>query len=193
MNTIETYDAAISLLQQEKILLAPSDTVLGLLGVCSKKAVENLNGIKQRVEKPYVVLIASLEEAERWVIIPESYKVLLSGFWPGPLTAVFKAQPTTPAFMASQSGTIAVRVPDQDMLQRILQKTGPLFSTSANLGGEAVPESSRDLSPELLKNVHGIFMIRDTVYPQVPSTIIDCTGDAIAIIRQGIVPVSQLK
>ena len=193
MNTITTYDAAIDLLQKEKILLAPSDTVLGLLGICSLASVNQLNQMKQRYDKPYLVLVSSLAEAEQLAIIPDSYRPLLERFWPGPLTVVFKAQPTAPAYMSSDSGSIAVRVPDQPLLQKLLKEVGPLFSTSANLAGEIVPESARDLSVELLQAVDAVFMVEDRAYPQIPSTIIDCTGEQLVIVRHGVIPADQLK
>jgi len=180
-------------LQDEKILLMPSDTVLGLFGVCTQNVICRLNEIKGRKNKPYLVLVSSFEEVQRFAQIPDHCSSLLANVWPGPLTGIFKAQESATDCMVSSEGTIAIRVPDQKELLSILQKVGPIFSTSANLAGHSIPESFTEIHSDLLNRVDAVFVDKNSHFPQIPSTIIDCTGDKISIIREGIIQISDLK
>lgn len=177
----------ISLLQNDAVILAPSDTVLGLLGACSQQVVEGFDRIKNRKGKPYVVLVSSLEQAEQIVQVPQECKRALKSIWPGSLTCIFKAQEHLPSFMMSQERTVAVRVPNQKQLQQVLKSVGPMFSTSANVSGESIPESLEDVSQSILHNVDAVWIDENRRYPQIPSTIIDCTGQEIQLIREGVI------
>lgn len=193
MENIKNSEQATLLLQNEKILLLPSDTVLGLFGICTKNVINRLNKIKDRTNKPYLILVSSIEQVHELADIPEFCASLLDDIWPGPLTCILKAKKSTPHQMVSQEGTIAVRVPHKKELLAILEKVGPLFSTSANLSGDPIPESFLEIHPNLLQRVDGLFIDVNKAYPQIPSTIIDCVGDKISIIREGIIPRSRIK
>ena len=192
MENIKNIEQAAFLLQDEKILLMPSDTVLGIFGICTQHVINRLNEIKERKNKPYLVLVSSFEEVQQFAQVPDFCRSLLNNIWPGPLTCIFKAQESTPQQMVSKEGTIAIRVPDQKDLLTILQQVGPLFSTSANLAGHSIPESFSEINSDLLSRVDSVFVDQNSHFPQIPSTIVDCTGDKIVIIREGIVPIAHL-
>ena len=95
--------------------------------------------------------------------------------------------------MTSAEGTIAVRIPDHAGLQELFQSVGCLFSTSANLSGEPIPESASEISDQLREKVDAVLVEEGVAYPQVPSTIIDVTKGDIVIIREGLIPSKEIK
>jgi L-threonylcarbamoyladenylate synthase len=169
------------------ISICTTDTVLGLLATVTKNSFELLNKIKGRYEKPYLILVPSKEEVEELVDLKTNkLKDLIESVWPGPVTLIFKAKAKVPDFMKSNQGTIALRIPAHQGLQAVMKVVGPLFSTSANLAGQVIPETVEKINPEILKEIEYIVTDRKDSGEALPSTIIDCTDpEKIKIIRQG--------
>lgn len=185
----------VNLLQQGNISICTTDTVLGFLANVSKEAFEGLNRIKGRQEKPYLILIPSKKVAAEFATIQyEKIQKLIDFSWPGPVTLILPAKETLPAFMQSAQGTVALRVPDHQGLQFLMQQMGPLFSTSANLAGEPIPETIDQIDPRILDKVDFIVTDRNNERAGAPSTILDCTDpENIKVIREGAWPISQLS
>lgn len=184
------------LLEQDQIVLASGDTVLGLLGQVSQASYDRLNGIKKRYGKPYLLLIASADKLALFIDQPmtESIKQLVTYGWPGPLTLIFKARADLPDFMKHANGTIALRVPDHAGLQTVLQACDGLFSTSANVHTACVPAQLLQVDQSILEHVAAVCVDQsDQCYDHLPSTILDCSGDAIGVVRTGAGMSEQIK
>jgi tRNA A37 threonylcarbamoyladenosine synthetase subunit TsaC/SUA5/YrdC len=89
---------------------------------------------------------------------------------------------------AQGQSTVAVRRSAHPVARELCEKLqAPLVATSANFAGatgnEAAARSLRDITPELL---HCVEVVLDggTVGGS-PSTIVDCSGDAPRVLRQG--------
>ncbi len=96
--------------------------------------------------------------------------------------------------MKSSEGTVALRVPDHAGLQSVMKKVGPLFSTSANRKGYPTPATLDAVDQTILDNVDLIIADKKTTPKEpVPSTILDCTGDEIKVIREGAYPIEELE
>jgi len=184
----------ISLLKKGKVVVGPSDTVLGFYALPNKKGFLSLNAIKKRSKKPYLLLISGSSELSEYVdseLLLQSEKIM-KHFWPGPLTLIFKAKPEIPAYIVSDTGTIAVRVPNNKKVLSLLAQTGPLFSTSANLSGDPIPATLEDLNPEIIEGVAAL-LEGETKKDAVPSAILDMTGEEPVIIREGAYTKEELK
>ena len=130
----EALEMARHALAQGKLLVGASDTVPGFLSPLTKDGFEQLNTIKNRSQKPYLVLIGSQEKIANFVDTPVSPLVasLIEHCWPGPLTLILQAKSNIPSFVTSQQGAIALRMPDHQGLLYLLQDVDGLFSSSAN-------------------------------------------------------------
>lgn len=185
-----------SSLQQGKVSLTTTDTVLGLLASSTKKGFEALNVIKGRQQKPYLLLVADACMAQP--LIAESHYTILSTFvatcWPGPITVIFPIGKNIPLYMQSKYGTIAIRIPSHTHLLGLLHVVGPLFSTSANLTGEPVPLNIAEVNPHLLDHLDYV-VLEDQAkqHSSVASTIIDCSSDEIRLIREGAFAVDHIE
>jgi tRNA threonylcarbamoyl adenosine modification protein (Sua5/YciO/YrdC/YwlC family) len=154
------------------VALLPTDTIYGLHGVAAnQQAVDRIAAMKERPsEKAFVVIAASVEQLESMgVTIPD----VLRGIWPAPLTAILHSGETT----------VAARVPDLGWLRDLLDRTGPLVSTSANRSGEP-PVTS----PEMLERTmqYRLDALLDKgIHDGKPSTIVDFTGNEPRMVREG--------
>lgn len=96
--------------------------------------------------------------------------------------------------MKGSDGTIGLRVPDYIGLQQLLAGCEGLFSTSANKAGEPIPLSFDEIDPDITKQVAAIVGDYSDNGSQtaVPSTILDCSGDTIRVVREGAYPIETI-
>jgi|DEB19_MinimDraft_3_1074340.scaffolds.fasta_scaffold32405_2 tRNA threonylcarbamoyl adenosine modification protein (Sua5/YciO/YrdC/YwlC family) len=194
----DNIDQVAHALLTDRVVVGSSDTVLGLLANVTQGGFTSLNAIKQRADKPYIVLIDKIDKLKHFVLYEPSQSVLnlLQNCWPGPLTMIFKAKPDLPSFLTSSDHKIAIRIPGHAGLLKLLTNFEGLFSTSANLAGQPVPGLPAQLDLQIMHNVDLVIIDSynlDHRADTVPSTILDCSTDQIKIIRSGAYPLDQLE
>ena len=187
----------VECLQDNKVILAPSDTVWGLCGAPTQEVFKSLNRLKVRNDKPYLLLARSIEDIERYAQVPEdqAFLEMIGALWPGPLTIIFKAKETAPDFMVSEEGAIAFRIPKHEGLQALLSEVPVLFSTSANISGCPVPVTYAQVDSGVKEGV-ALSVVpegKEEVQSTIPSTIIDLSGGDMKIVREGAIPVESMK
>lgn len=179
-------------------LAGTSDTVLGLLADVTYGGFLSLNALKERSEKNYLILIESKEKARFFVddAILLQIENILRDCWPGPLTVVVPAKKEIAEYLKAQDGTIALRVPRHEGLQKLLASFRGLFSTSANRSGKPVPSSFDALDPCIKEQVM-YALYEDDVKKNggAPSTIVQWVplDQKLKLIRQGAYPWSDLE
>lgn len=185
----------VTSLNAEKISICTTDTVLGFLGAATKKSFEELNSLKGRYEKPYLVLMPSKKMIEEFAqVSSQKLKELIDKVWPGPVTLIFKAKESVSEFLKSRYGTIAIRVPMHEGLQSVMKQVTPLFSTSANLAGKPIPEKMDQIDAEIIEKIEYIVTDRIEEEKSVPSTILDCTDpNNIKVVRLGVYSKEDLQ
>lgn len=178
------------------VVLAEGDTVFGLLADISQAGYAQLDHIKNRSKKPYLLLVANQEKAfdliEKSEIKICQIEKLINICWPGPATLIFRAKASVPQGVKSPEGNVAIRVPDHAGLLQLLQHFDALYSTSANTSGKQVPASLADVDGSIVQAVACIVLNENQAESVIPSTIIDCTGEKIKIIRNGALPIEKL-
>jgi L-threonylcarbamoyladenylate synthase len=168
----DVLDELAAILIAGGVALLPTDTIYGLHALAAnQQAVDRIAAMKQRpTEKAFVVIAASVEQLEAMgVTIPD----VLREIWPAPLTAILHSGETT----------VAARIPDLDWLRALLERTGPLVSTSANRSGE--PPIT---SPEMLERTMQYrldALLDQGIHDGKPSTIVDFTGSEPRMVREG--------
>jgi L-threonylcarbamoyladenylate synthase len=184
---------AEQLLQAGGLVAFPTDTVYGLgAALFNRQAIEQLYIVKGRdAAKAIAVLVG--DEAGLSLVAGEMSSVavrLARRFWPGPLTLVLPAHPALPANL-SPLPTVGVRMPDHPVALALLRRTGPLAVTSANLSGEPSTTTAQEVYAQLSGRIP--FILDGGQTPgRLPSTVVDCTGSALVILRQGPVSLQQL-
>lgn len=195
----KTIDYVKNELLKGNVILAEGDTVLGLLVDISEKGIAQLDRLKDRSKKPYLILVGDREKALKFIdkSAHSSLQIekLINACWPGPVTLIFKAKQAVAPQAKSAEGNIAIRVPDHVGLLQLLTYFDALFSTSANKSGQTVPESIDQVDCHILHSVActvvNDFQNRSQVH--MPSTIIDCTGQQLVVVREGAFDIERLK
>ena len=189
----EAIPSALQVLRQGGLVAFPTDTVYGVGTLAfDGKAVESIYAAKDRpVEKAIPILIGDAEDLEKvGENIPETAREFASHFWPGPLTILVPKRADLPEAVSATS-TVGIRVPDHVFARALLRNTGPMAVTSANISGKQSPISAQ----EVYEQLHGrIALIIDggKTPGGVPSTLVDCSGEEIKVLRQGPISLEEL-
>ena len=177
---------AQALIQGGELVAFPTDTVYGLgAAINYPQAIDRLYAVKGRdTAKAIAVLIGSLDDLPQVACnMNQSALRLAERFWPGPLTLVLARQSGLPENL-SPLPTIGVRMPDHPVALALLQQTGPLAVTSANLSGRSSTITAQQVYQQLGGLIPLIIDGGQTPGGQ-PSTVVDCTNPEPAILRAG--------
>jgi L-threonylcarbamoyladenylate synthase len=167
-------------------LIFPTDTVYGIgCAPDNPQAVAALFAAKRRPpDKPLSLHVARADIALTYVAdLPRAARALMEEFWPGPLTIIVKRAPHALADAALGGATIGLRCPDDDACRAILEATGPLAATSANMSGSSAYDGSDDDVARLPEATLALLKGPTSLLRE--STIIDCTTAMPKILRAG--------
>jgi L-threonylcarbamoyladenylate synthase len=126
---------AIDTLVSGGVVVMPTDTVYGI--VCSANrpdAVEKIFDIKKRINKLGTILFANKQQLLEFGF-DENLVGAAFSYWPGPVSIILPS-PKNKKYLAKEWDSLAVRIPEPEWLKRLLLKTGPLATTSANYPDE---------------------------------------------------------
>ena len=181
--------AALAALRRGEPVGVPTDTVYGLAAdAADAGAIQRLFELKQRpVDRSIAVLVANFAGAGTLVQFTAPAQRLAEHFWPGPLTIVAARRSDAPAHLGT-GATIGVRVPDDDII-RAIAAPGPLAVTSANLHGGPTPATASGVA-ELFPTLG--LVIDAGPRPGSSSTVVDATGNAPTVLREGSVTLQQI-
>ncbi|MFL0565810.1 L-threonylcarbamoyladenylate synthase [Microbacterium sp. 179-I 1D1 NHS] len=184
-----------------ELIVMPTDTVYGVAAdAFNASAVARLLAAKGRGrQSPPPVLVSGPDTMRALVAeVPEAVERLVERFWPGGLTIVLPAQPSLRWDLGETRGTVAVRMPDDRFALELLEETGPLAVSSANLTGKpAAIEIEGAIS--MLRDSVSVYLDGGLVPTGVASTIIDATGlvgrdqRPVAVLREGAVSRAELR
>ena len=172
------------------IVIFPTDTVYALGGnIYKPRAIERVAQIKGiRKEKAnFSFLCHDLSQLSDFTkpINNEVFKLMKSTL-PGPFTYILNANNNVPKLFQSRKKTVGIRVPDNSIISEIIRELGnPITSTSIHDEDEIIEYTT---DPELIheKFSNRVDIVIDGGYgDNEPSTIIDCTGPEIFIVREG--------
>ena len=179
---------AAGVLLKGGLVAFPTETFYGLgANALDSSAFSRVYAVKGRPEnKPLLVLVDSVRMVETLVeAIPPAALVLMTRYWPGPLTLVLKAVGGLPAHLTAGTGTIGVRLPAHPVAFGLVRAAGvPITAPSANRSGEEPPTTAA----EVLEAFDGkIELVVDggATKGGLPSTILDLTVAPPRILRKG--------
>jgi L-threonylcarbamoyladenylate synthase len=192
----KTIREAVSAIKDGNIVAYPTETFYGLgVDPCNEEAIDKLYRLKGWKEKrPVSVLVNHLDKLTPLVKeIPPIATLLMNTFWPGPLTLVFKINPSFPPLISGGTDKIGARISSNEIANKLLEELdGPLTTTSANLTGGKEAFSAEDVEAFFGRNV-SIILQGGELKGIKGSTIIDVTGDEFEVIREGDLPLNMIK
>ncbi len=191
--------AVVTHLARRGLIAYPTETVYGFGSVVAAPAVDRLCALKGREPgKPFLVLVSNRTMlAGLGLRLTDAGERFAAAFWPGPLTLVLPGgEGTLPDTLRGPEGGIAVRWTSHRGAARLIQTLGsPITSTSANRPGRpslmAAPDIERAFGAAV---ADGTLLVLDagTLPTSPPSTLIDCTGPAPLMLREGAIPRATL-
>ena len=196
-------------LGRNDLAVIPTDTVYGLAAnAFSADAVQKLLRAKGRDrQSPPPVLVANLNMARALVeVLPDAAVKLAETFWPGALTMILRSQPSLDWDLGETKQTVALRVPDHKIALALIEETGPLAVSSANLTGEPAAITAKQAFDYLGDSVE-VYLNGGSSPKGEASTIIDLTSledsyddkgvlktiGKIKVIRQGALSLAKIQ
>jgi len=188
-------DAAEAVLRSGELVVMPTDTVYGVAAdAFEPAAVRRLLRAKGRgADMPPPVLVAAVTTLDALATkLPTFAREMAEELWPGPLTLVCRQQPSLTWDLGDNRGTVAVRMPDSELVLELIQLTGPLAVSSANRTGmpaaSSVPEAR-----EMLGDAVSVYLDGGALPGALPSTILDVTGVVPRVLREGALDLARLR
>lgn len=182
-----------------KVVSFPTDTVPAL-GVKPDSA-DRIYQLKQRSrDKPLILLGASVEDLLPYVrYTPDELAIwqnLMRQYLPGALTLVLPASDRVPeAINSTDSDTVGIRVPDSLIARQILQQTGVLATSSANISGQTTLTTMTEIGaafPSVLV-LRSEDLLLEATGSGLPSTVICWQNQKWQILRQGSISIQEIK
>lgn len=180
----------VEVLKNGGVIVYPTDTIYAIgCDINNVKAVQRvcqLKGIKPE-KANFSMICRDLSNIAAYAKVSnEVFKVMKHNL-PGPFTFVLPATSKLPNVMMNKRKSIGIRIPDNFIVMSIVEELGnPLLTTSIKAEDDIVEYLT---DPELIHEQYEkkVDLVIDGGYGQnVASTVVDCTGDTIEIIRQGI-------
>ncbi len=168
--------AALSALQEGKVILYPTDTVWGLgCDATNPEAVERIFEIKNRPDsKSMLVLVSNFIMLQQYVESVPFRAVELMDEAVSPLTVIYPEARNLANNLTAEDGSIGIRIPDDDFCKTLISEFGkPIVSTSANISGHKPAAFYAQIKDEIKQAVDYIVKYRQDDTTEVsPSSII---------------------
>src|SRR6266700_728735 len=188
-------DQAATIIQRGGIIAFRTDTFYGLgVDPFNAVAVQGLRELKGREEaKPILVLISDLKDVDLFISDRAGlFDRVSERFWPGPLTLVGRARDELADALTAGTETIGVRLPADDAARDLIRVcSGALTGTSANLSGLPPARTAQEVETYFPTRVDLIIDGGEVLVIE-PSSVLDLSGAAPRLIREGAVTRKEL-
>lgn len=159
-------------LKNNKVAIVMTDTVPGIISL-NKKSIYKIK--KRPLTKKLIQFVSNLNQIDNR---NETFDKLANQFWPGPLTLVYKEE--------------SYRMPNNQFLLKLIDKTNCLYSSSANLSGFPPIKNKEEAFACFNKFKDNIIFIEGDYSKQTePSTVFDI--DKNKILREGKIKNETIK
>jgi L-threonylcarbamoyladenylate synthase len=189
------FAKATTIMREGGVIAYPTETFYGLgADVRNERALEKLYAIKGRgFDKPISIIIGSRGDLKRFAReITPAAESLMDRFWPGGVTLLFLAAHDLSERLTALTGKIGIRLSSNPVATLLAQNlSGAITATSANRSGEGECVSALEVIRSLGESIDAVIDGGTTAGGK-GSTIVDTTVDPPAVIREGIVPSSEL-
>lgn len=174
----------IKKIKSGKIGVIPTDTVYGLVADAMQPVgIERIYTIKNRsADKPFIILINDIRQLRQFnIVLSAAQSVSLTKLWQNPVSVILPCPHNAFHYLHRGYESLAFRLPTTIWLKDLIQLTGPIVATSANVSGQA---ASQDLN-EIKKLLAGLDFYLEGVTNTEPSRLarLDDTGNFVWLQR----------
>jgi len=171
--------AAAEVVKSGGLVVYPTETVYGLgADALDTAAIEAVFETKRRDrDNPLSLGVASVEAALDYVSPSVTEQRFMRTFLPGPVTVVVEGRDPVPDALTGGRDRVGVRIPDHDLARELLERSGPLTATSANVSGRSSVTDPTDLDAEI-RSAAGVILGGGET-PGTASTVVDVSRGTI--------------
>ena len=178
---------AVDLLERDEIIIYPTDSVYAFgCSLRSAKAIDKLRRIKGKGNGEFAVVFENIAQIAEYCRVDNAVFRILKRNLPGPFTFVLAASARIPDKALERRRTIGVRIPANAVARAVVGALGcPMITTSVKDDDEVVEYTT---DPELIHERYGsdvALVIDGGIGDNVPTTVVDLTGDEPEILREG--------
>ena len=187
-------DEIVAALKAGELVVYPTDTLYGLgADPFSENSVKKVYMAKNRpFDMALSIAVSNEKMMESVAVLNDNARKLIRKFLPGPLTVMLTKKPSIPEMLTSGSNQIGIRIPDHPFALRLIDKFGPITSTSANLHSHPDPIDAR-LTLKDMKDHAKICVDCGRTKHAVPSTIVDVSNGDVEIVRKGVISQEEIE
>jgi tRNA threonylcarbamoyl adenosine modification protein (Sua5/YciO/YrdC/YwlC family) len=181
-------ERAVEVLHHEDgVCVYPTDTVYGIGAVVSNpKAIERIGKLLDRDKtRNFSFVCCDFSQMSTYARIGTTQFRILKHYLPGPFTFILPATNYVPKRVCPKRTTVGVRMPACPTCLQLVQMLGePLANTSLRLVTEEMRADPEEIATAVQ---HDVDVMLDAGMLEDPrsSTIIDLTGDAPVLLREG--------
>jgi tRNA threonylcarbamoyl adenosine modification protein (Sua5/YciO/YrdC/YwlC family) len=189
-------EEAIAALDAGGVVAVPTDTVYGLAAEVSQpSAVATLFKLKERPTFiPIPVLVDSIEQIQFLnVDWPDEAQMLAEAFWPGALTVIVSVPHDLAVMLGGEEDTAGFRIPDDDVLRRMMAVLGPFAVTSANGHGEMPCHSAYEVLERFSSRDELVGAIDGGERSGDVSSVVDLSVTPWRVLREGAISTGELE
>lgn len=186
---------AADLVKDGHLVAFPTETVYGVGALAfSALAVHKIFAAKNRsIYNPLLIHLSNITQVYKVVSqVPEEAVRLMKAFWPGPLSLVLAGGSHLPVAVQGEGGTVGLRMPSHPVALALIEQTGPLAATSANLSGRPSPITATDVMNDLQGRITAV-IDGGEANSKLESTVVDLSVKPYRILRLGAVAGADLE
>lgn len=198
LDVTEDRDAALAAaaeaLRAGDAVVLPTDTVYAIAAdAFNPTGTRRIFGAKRRSRRfPLPVLVRSPKQLLGLCpAVPPAADRLMAAYWPGPLTIVLDAETEMPWDLGDNRGTIAVRMPLDDVALDLVREVGPIAATGANLSGQPPAATAAGVQQQL-GDLVAVYLDDGPRGGAARSTIVDLTRGTPVVLRAGALPAGDV-
>lgn len=184
---------AVGLLRSGSLVSIPTDTVYGAAAdAFDLTGTALLFAAKRRTRAvPLPVLVRSPKQLPGLVAaVSPAAEALTAAFWPGPVTLVLPVAAHLRWDLGESAGTVAVRMPRDEVALELVRRVGPLAVTGANAPGGPLPRTADEADLQLGAEL--ALILDDGPRDGWHSTVVDLTGAQPVVLRPGAVEAERV-
>lgn len=175
------------ILRSGGVIIYPTDGVYAYgCALCNPRGIDKIRAASGKEGSDFSVVCADLSSVSAYAKVDTPVFKLLKRNLPGPFTFILEASSKTPDKCLERKKTVGIRIPDNAIARAIVEELGcPLVSASVK---NADLEAEYTTDPSLIHEQYSsrVDLVVDGGYGNdVPSTVVDCTGNEPVIVREG--------
>lgn len=189
----EQIDLLVNAIKDQKIVAFPTETVYGVACLFNDlKSLDRIMEIKNRnPNKAVTLMLSHKDDVKKYGFVDEGTKRVIDKFMPGKMTIVLKRLESVDPRNVSGKDTIGIRIPDSSFVLSLIDQTGPLSVTSANLSGHENTTNEKEVLAQLDGRID--MVVKGQTTSATASTVVDLSHGDVRILRNGVITKEEIE